>query len=349
MLDTATISFIGQYVDERYFDQDKLIQYLGLHDTVGNEVFSYCDKRTGREGTSSYSNWLDDIGYKPLPVSRFIRRIPFYFFVNDHSGGRLGYLHYLISGIAGEDEKESTLEQLYQSIEYMFYDKGIPLIEIFCYIIEQRHKVGDMDAFFRWHHYLQLCDEFDVVEYMPECFIASYNEMLEKKGLPPVIYEIDQIGIGEISWRSGEQIEFEGTFPCDRNGKPIMKWIGLRVKNAKSISCSQDKSSRGRLYVEITPYTTIHALNCYNGEGDEDYWYQIYAGPRNMEFAYDVLKESRKRLNYTQQDVADAVGASVRTYQKWESGDTTPDGHYLLRLLNWLDIRDVQDAVWYVE
>ena len=63
----------------------------------------------------------------------------------------------------------------------------------------------------------------------------------------------------------------------------------------------------------------------------------------------EVLKINRKRLKYTQQEVADAVGATTRTYQKWESGETTPDGYYLLRLMNWLDIRDVQDVVQYRE
>ena len=114
-----------------------------------------------------------------------------------------------------------------------------------------------------------------------------------------------------------------------------MKWIGLRVKNAKSITCSQDKSSRGRLFVEITPYTTIHALNCYNNEEDDDCWYQIYAGPQTMEFDYEILKIYRKRLKYTQKDVADAIGATVRTYQKWENGETQPewDHSFILRLL----------------
>jgi transcriptional regulator with XRE-family HTH domain len=68
-----------------------------------------------------------------------------------------------------------------------------------------------------------------------------------------------------------------------------------------------------------------------------------------MEFDYEILKINRKRLKYTQKDVADAIGATVRTYQKWENGETTPDGHYLLRLLNWLDIRDIQDVVRYTE
>lgn len=47
----------------------------------------------------------------------------------------------------------------------------------------------------------------------------------------------------------------------------------------------------------------------------------------------------------TQAEVAEAIGTSVRTYQKWENGNTTPDGHNLLRIMNWLDIRDVQDLI----
>jgi len=64
---------------------------------------------------------------------------------------------------------------------------------------------------------------------------------------------------------------------------------------------------------------------------------------------YKILKDCRKRLKYTPKDVADAIGATIRTYQKWENGETTPDGHYLLRLLNGLDIRDIQDVVRYTE
>ncbi|WP_196600999.1 helix-turn-helix domain-containing protein [Pectinatus frisingensis] len=350
MLVKTDMSIIEQYVDERYFDRDKLIKYLNMHSIVGNEIFSYCDKRVGRDGSASYSTWLDDkYGYDPLPVEDFIRRIPFYFYVRDYLDNRVGDLGCLISGIIREGKEEKALEKLYQALEYMLYEKKLSLTDIFCYLVEQTHHVGNAEIFFQWKHYLQLCDELGSKDYLPNCFITTYNEVLEKKGLPPIIYEIGEIGIGELSWRTGTQIEFEGTFPCDRNGQPIMKWIGLRVKNAKNITCSQDKSSRGRLFVKITPNTIIHALNCYNNEGDDDCWYQIYAGPQTMEFDYEVLKFNRNRLKYTQQEVADAIGATVRTYQKWESGETTPDGHYLLRLLNWLDIRDVQEVVRYAE
>lgn len=348
----SDLDIIEQYVDEKYFDKDKLISYLNMHAIVGNEIFLYCDKRVGRNGSTSYPNWLDDkYGYMPLPITDFIRRIPFYFYVNDHSGGRVGGLHSLISGIirGDKDENEKALEKLYQSLEYMLYEKKLPLVDIFCFITDQTHHVGNAEMFFHWNHYLQLCDELGSSDYLPDNFITNYNEALENTGLLPIIYEISEIGIGEMSWRTGTQIEFEGTFPCDRSGRPIMKWIGLRVNNSKNITCSQDKSSRGRLFVELTPSTTIHALNCYNNKDDEACWYQIYAGPQTMEFDYEVLKISRKRLKYTQQDVADAIGATVRTYQKWENGETTPDGHYLLRLLNWLDIRDIQEVVRYTE
>ena len=49
----------------------------------------------------------------------------------------------------------------------------------------------------------------------------------------------------------------------------------------------------------------------------------------------------------TQKEVADAIGANVRTYQKWESGESVPDGHFLLRLMNWLQIDNVQELIAY--
>ncbi|WP_018306491.1 helix-turn-helix domain-containing protein [Desulfitobacterium hafniense] len=350
MLTESDLNIIDQYVNEKYFSKDKLIKYLNIHSIVGNEIFSYCDKRVGLDRSTSYSTWLNDkYGYVPGPVAVFIRRIPFYFYVNENLNEHVGDLNSYISSIRF-NRAEKLLEKLYMSLEYMLYEKKLSLPDIFGYMTDQTHQTGKVDMFFQWEHYLQLCDELGCSDYLPNCFITSYNEILEKKGLPPIIYEIGEMVGGEVSRRNGTQVEFQGTFPCDHNGRPIMKWIGLRIKNARSISCSQNKSCSGRLVVELIPSTTIHALNCYNlEEDDENYWYQIYAGPQTMEFDHETLKVNRKRLNYTQREVADAIGATVRTYQKWENGETTPDGHYLLRLLNWLDIRDVQEVVRYTE
>src|SRR5437899_781649 len=45
-----------------------------------------------------------------------------------------------------------------------------------------------------------------------------------------------------------------------------------------------------------------------------------------------VLIRERKRRGLSQQDVATAVGASLRNYQRWESGETFPQPYYWLKL-----------------
>ena len=57
------------------------------------------------------------------------------------------------------------------------------------------------------------------------------------------------------------------------------------------------------------------------------------------------LNAKLQKCGMTQQDVAAAIGASVRTYQKWESGETTPDCQNLIRIMNWLDIPDIQQLI----
>ena len=243
-------------------------------------------------------------------------------------------------------EENVYLEKIYQALEYMFYELNLPLERIFNYWINQTGKVSG-DLFFKWEHYLKLCQNNNINNPFPDRFITAYNQLLEKSGLQPVIYEISEIGIGELYYRFGNTIEFAGVFPCNDDGKPIMKWIGIRTKNANKIRCWCEKSKEGRLQVEITPDTIVHILDPYRLE--ENDWRQIYAGPKTMYFDHTALKKYRKSMKFTQQEVADAIETNVRTYQKWESGKTTPDGYFLLRLLNWLDIPDIQEIITYKE
>ena len=202
--------------------------------------------------------------------------------------------------------------------------------------------------FRQWAHYVRLIESQEEPDFFPERFITAYNYALEDAGHPTIVYEIQDRGIVEPFFRSGNSFEFEGRFPCDDEGKPIMKWIGLEVTDAASITCNCKQSEVGHLTIIVKPTTIIKALNFYSERNDdEDVWYQLYAGPLNMEFDYTALRDYRDRRGYTQQQVADAVGTSVRTYQKWEAGNTIPDGYFLLKLLNWLDIPDIQNIVKY--
>lgn len=353
MLTKEQTKFVREHVDPDYYDIDKLTRYLEMHDIVGNEIFQYCDKRKDGGDRPTYSRWLDDEdGYQPLPVDQFIHRVPFYFYTrNEQSNcldhfGNLEQLHYC-SYERREKGSKPDFEEVYEALEYAFYDLRLPLSRIFSYWIDQTDSVGG-DLFFKWYEYLKLREGDSDADYFPERFITSYNEALEDAGLEPIIYEVQDIYGAQYFFRTGTRFEFEGQFPCNSKGEPILKWIGIRAQNIGKAECTCKKSETGRLFIDITPTSVIHLLNIYNEREDEDdAWYQVYAGPLCMEFDFSVLKFKRKQLKFTQQEVADAIGATVRTYQKWENGETTPDGHYLLRLMNWLDIPDAQYAVKY--
>lgn len=282
-----------------------------------------------------------------------------------------------------EDAEFESLEELYLGLEFLFYEQGLSLYEIFNYPLDQintpseKKGIADLLASYtmrklivssidaevimkRWIHYFKLCDELNWSDKKPKRFITRYNEALEYSGLEPITYYADRYG-KEWFYREDNAYICCGHFPCDEKGQPIMKWIGIKVKNAKSITYDADKSREGILIIELTPSTSIHAVCQYipreNGEDvfadiqeneDEEYWLQIYEGPLNMQFNHKALKEIRVSKGTTQAELAGAIGASVRTYQKWEGGETTLDGHHLLRIINWLNITDVQELTNYM-
>lgn len=352
MITAAQKQFISKHVDSERYDVERLTKYLSMHDIVGAEVFHYCEKAkpNGRRTLSTY--FEDDEAFLPMSIETFIRRIPFLFYSSkpnekDELSNYGDILNILNSHFDLALENGDHYEPVFVELEHLYYDIHLPLEKIFSYWIDQSGNVGTK-LFRQWAHYVRLIESRATPDFFPERFITAYNYALEEAGLPAIIYEIQDTGFAEPFIRSGDEFQFEGRFPCDEDGKPIMKWIGLNVTDAISISCNCTKSETGRLTIVVKPTTIIKALNFYSDRNDdEDFWYQLYAGPLNMDFDYEALQYFRTKLGYTQQQVADAVGTSVRTYQKWEAGSTIPNGFFLLKLLNWLDIRDIQDVVKY--
>lgn len=347
MLTKVQEQIINKYVNEEYYDKEKLIKYLNVHDIVGNEVFDYVDRKNRKlNRKEAHSQWLDDEdGYIPVHVDIFVRRIPLYFYTwdgnfNTHSQD-IGDI--MCSKWKEIKEGEISIEDIYKDLEYMFYQKKISLYNIFNYMTEQTGLVTEA-YFFEWVEYLHICDELDWNDIMPDNFIFSYNKAREAKGLSPMIFTPIWDAHMEVPYyRNGSKLTFEGVFPCDEYGNPIMKWIGLKLVNEiKDARCTCEKAKNGYLEIEVKPNSVIY----FKDENESgEFWNQIYAGPLTMQFDSAVLKQRRNRLGYTQQEVADAIGANLRTYQKWESGETEPAGYYLLRLMNWLDISSTQEII----
>lgn len=390
MITEKDIQIIREYVPEKFFNQEKLIKYLSLHETVGVEVFGYVAKNIYEDASGeSFRTVLpflfsgDARGseeFLPETVETFIRRIPFNFYHSgedrrvDESGKEtivwkpveITELTYAI----GDDPMSTifshrniilTLEDAYSKLEYLFYKKKYTVEQIFNYP-DSITWTGSSDMYGDWFDYIDMSLKLGWDDLMPSRFYYKYNLAREALGIEPIIFPIMEYDCeawardrSQVKFykRGGNKFEFFGIFPCDENNEPVLRWIAIDIKDAESIVCTEKNELECFMTVTLTPKTVIHAQITDRDEignelpDTEPQWIQIYAGPQTMSFNYKILKEHRNSLGYTQQEVADAVQANIRTYQKWENGETKPDGYYLLRIMNWLDIPNINDAIIY--
>ncbi|WP_179014216.1 helix-turn-helix domain-containing protein [Paenibacillus sp. 79R4] len=324
---------------------EKLLSYMDRHETIGEEIFPYLGESDNRLYFNAPS----------VPKEVFLKRIPFYFYKPEiNSLEDIGDLNEYIMGIystprLAKNVAENT-DLLYSVIEKMHYHHQLTMKQIFNYPHQQTGMGCQTEFLFKWSHYLDLTESFPGAEKMPKKFIVSYNNILESVGLPPIIYYLQESYTYEYISRKGQVFEVSGTFPCDDDGRPILRWIGLKIKNPMRVWAEVNKRFKGKIFIEAGPKTAIWGLNLWDESEDvEELWTPLHIGPQLMEFDNIELKYIRDREGYTQKEVATAIGTSIRTYQKWESGDTTPDSHNLLRLMNFLDISDTKELTRYMD
>lgn len=316
---------------------ERIKSYVSLHETIGEEIFPYL-------GIKDYSFYLPK---KSINPETFLRRIPFYFYRPEMTIGDIGELdHYISGSLRRKGVFEENIEYLFITLERIHYHHEIEVSKIFNYPVDQTGYVRQTEFLFKWAHYLDLIESLPQYKKMPKQFIVAYNEALEHKGLQPIIFPLTLLDAGYIN-RDGRKLSVSGTFPCDHHGAPILRWIGIKIKNPQRVWAEVDDYCKGKLHIIAGPKTAVWGLN--KEEDEDDFWDRLYTGPQLMEFDSDELKYLRKRQGYTQKEVAEAIGASVRSYQKWENGEAAPDSHNLIRLVNFLDIQDIQELTRYLD
>ncbi len=346
MITAEQEQFIRKYVSKEYFDVDRVISYLKLHDVVGGEIFAIAPLPEDRLAHPGRLELLrEGFGFNAIDKETFIRRIPFYFYVTDCKSNHCGDLKCIISGYYRHMRyDDQNYEEVYERLERLFYHHQISLVNIMEYTVAQTGYVSRYDIFCLWCDYLDLCEKLRIDDKTPKSLLYSYNKLLEYAGEKPIVYQPGLVGFNEDFMREGNEIVVGGEFPCDGEGKPVMKWIGVKVENEEYIHCKGNFNKE--LRIGIKPTTKIYMLNIYNKDGDErNIWWPIYFGSAVTEFNSWAFKFYRERGGFTQKQVADAVATSVRTYQKWESGDSIPDGYNLIRLMNILNIDSVQEFI----
>ena len=347
MINKEQEQFVRNYISTEYFEPDKVVSYLKIHDKVGAEIFDLSLKVQNKRNIRLVG---DRIGFDTVDTEVFVRRVPFYFYEPDFDKDQHGDL---LSFFCGRDnyEMRADIEKVYSVLEKLFYRYNIDVPDIMGYTVKITGTYERNDIFFKWVHYLDLCQELCIDNKLPNNFLYEYNRILEIAGEPAIIYEPGLVGFNEDFLRRDREIIIGGEFPCDENNMPILKWIGIWIENAAYVkaengfSMGNSLTLEKELHIGLTPDTKIYMPNIYNSNDSHDVWYPIYFGPRVMSFDSEALKYHRNRMNVTQQELADAIGVQIRTYQKWEKGDTIPDGYNLIRLMNYLDIESVQEFV----
>lgn len=109
MLNEKQIKIIRQFVSDTYFDVERLIRYLQLHDMVGIEVFKYVAREVFETDTKFKTvlpvSFIDgNLGtcFEPQTVDTFVRRIPLIFY---------------FKGIPTVIDKDGKEHQLWQTLK----------------------------------------------------------------------------------------------------------------------------------------------------------------------------------------------------------------------------------------
>ena len=241
MISEKDLEMIRSAVNQQYFDVDKLVEYLNTHEIIGNDVFKAVAIDPDSMPARLNTDLKDKYGYTPIPKDKFIRRIPFYFYYphdeeNKSTHAWLGAIVRRVNLKSSDEEIADNLEKMYQALEDIHYNFHISVEDIFAYMDIRDHKLKT-EEFMEWYDYLKLCEQLHWYDFMPDGFLYKYNMALEAAGRDPVIYDLDEVMPGEYFWRDGGSIEIQGTFPVDPAGNPILRWIGIILKNAGEITC----------------------------------------------------------------------------------------------------------------
>lgn len=382
-LTSEQIKIISSEINGYIFDIEKMIHYLDSVDVVSEKIFTdfftgaeeYGQSYWGRKFVKEYANCR-------LSRDSFIKLIPLFFYYKEKDNGNMKISMDLIIPTPEYPQKlkqrQWVMSDIYKALEFMYYVIKLPIETIFTYsriqldlplhrdnenfplssirihmgkslMDDSKSPFMPLDAyeiFLKWHDYLTGCNALDTDDYTPRCLLTAYNEQLVKMGFEPILYKPIS---GPI--RKGNMYWCKGHFPTDENGNVITEWTTLEIKVPKSMTFYGSKSSCDELEIELAPETSIRERSrTYDEYGNplKDFFYvNIYAGPLIMEFDNEALKNYRLYREYTQEELAAAVGTTKRTYIKWESGEGKPYGDHLMRLINWLNIESVQHLTKY--
>lgn len=352
------ISLINGCVNKQKFDTEKLIGYLPTHEIITKDIFNvfHVENRFVRSIQDTYLNFFVDI-----PRETFIKRIPIYFYdsnndntrctINDLFQSCINYLNYIHSGKLNVNYLISQIEELYNKLEYVIYNRNINLKNLLDYLLNQGGIEHLYYVFNYWFEYIMLCEANNRI--FPFNVLTSLNNERIKNQMPPYIFSPM---VKHVNIENYETVKINGLFPTEENGGIIFKWTGLWNENINELSSSTTNNielingqfrvtkinqpillNEVRISVNPNSKVLISKHIIVNGELTP-VWEEIYLGLNVIEFDPKILVMIREERRKSQKDMAENLGVNLRTYQRMEAGESMPGALDLIKIMYYLGV-----------
>lgn len=360
---------VRRNVVPQFFDVDKMIDYLNTHDTIEFDIFTKCCIKK-----VSYS-FL--ICFKPISRDLFIKRLEIYFYdIKSPKGSNemtryfaeyieyAGFITVSDSGLPFDDEpvfkKEYDIEPAYQLLDNVISKYQIPLKKMFDYLEGFFGSDLSFKRFLQWSNYVETLDEPNEENVFPDNFFYSFNKEMEAHGQTPRLVLAWYSNYNFLSFdkeTKSQYVDIQGYLPVDPEGNVVLEWVGVWLENTDGCELIDDQvlmddddfffmsnmagDGLRKLRIKVNPNSRVFLLSREKGQDGvyHNTWNQIFAGSCVSKFSFKPIVEAREKLKLSQKEVADLADINLRSYQRMEAGESTPDGLALISLMTLLDIK----------
>ena len=358
------------------FDLDAFIDYICSHEFIDYEIFE--KTLINRDIQLTYVKFL-----KKTFRTDFINRIPVYFYdmnKNHEESMNILFEDYYKAvtgkniasykyGFQSFSDYSFDFEYLYSVLEDLQKAFITSLENIMQYL---HHQDGN---YVRWwlletlHKYAKLCST-EEQKIFPQNLLYSYNALLEENGDKPIVYgpECDFNGKPLVKL-DGDALRIGGYFPIDEDGKLVKKWIGIWAENLDTPTPIDLEETRHNneifvnhrgftpglkrtLLLKVRSDTIVFTLKKVKRDYDafgkfsyDNIWEQVYIGPRLVEFDNKAIERIRNDKNIQLKDLAEGTGVNIRTLQRIESGESSPEGLNLIKIMQYLGISSYMELI----
>ena len=377
---------VRKYVNPHFFQVEMMLDYLNMHDSITKEIFDTCiTPRAAKSVQFTFIQLMKPVSrevfIKRLPiyfydinVSTRSEMTRFFDGYRDYELGETSLEDIFAMDLAEEDEypEDFDFEHLYEVIDDVVFNYKIPMEKVLQFMNGQSGDVGIYEVFDKWYQYIKLVDNLTEENVFPDNIYYALNVELEKTGHDPIMYfpVIDRTG-EYIAFRDGESFNIGGYFPSDEDGHVATQWVAIwpykvrdlteEEKERSKANWERQKKLKGKipalrttLRIPIGPETRVfigHEDLVSNGAFSDDdvfrqYWKEAFSGSKIVKIDCSKIAKIREKRGYSVKDITDGTGINIRTYQRIETGEGSPDALNLVKIMKFLEIEDYDELVY---